>query len=325
MQRRELITLLGGAAAAWPLAARAQQAIPVVGFLNGGSADAFEPFVLAFREGMRKTGFTDGQNVAVEYRWAEGRIERLPPLAADLVQRRPAVIVATGGDNSAFAAKAATATIPVVFVVGADPAKSGLVAGLARPGGNATGVSLFSTEVAPKQLDLLREMVGSNSAVGMIVNPSNPNAQAQIQGAQEAARARGIDLHVVNIAGESDFEPAFASLKQHVSALMVGADGFFTNRRYQLVGLAARHGLPAMYFQRALVTAGGLMSYGSSIEAAYRQAGTYAGSIIKGIKPTELPVLLPTKFDFVINLQTAKVLGRELPPTLLALADEVIE
>ena len=327
MRRREFITLLGGAAAAWPLAAEAQHAAaPVVGFLNGGSADAFGPFVAAFREGLRKTGFTEGQNVTIEYRWADSQYERLPALAADLIRRPLAVIVTTGADNSTLAGKAATASIPIVFVVGRDPAKSGLVASLNKPGGNATGMSLFSTEVAPKQIDLLCEMVRGSTAVGMLVNSDNPNAETQIRGAQEAAHARGVDLHIVNVTGERGFEPAFTSLVQkRASGVVVGADGLFTNRRYQLVGLAARHALPTMYFNRDFVTAGGLMSYGSSIESAYRQAGIYAGSILKGTRPSDLPVLLPTKFDFVVNLQTAKVLGRELPPLLLALADEVIE
>ena len=327
MRRRAFVTLLGGAAAAWPLAARAQQsAMPVIGFLHGASADAFESFVSAFHQGLKETGFVEGQNVTIQYCWAEGHYDRLPALVADLIGRPVHLIVTAGGDNSAVVAKAATTTIPIVFVVGSDPTKSHLVTRLNRPSGNATGVSIFSTEIAPKQLDLLRELVPQAAKVGMIVNPNNPNSETQIRGAQEAARARGLDLRVVNVGGERELASAFSTLiEQHVDALIVGADGLFTSQRYQLVGLAARHALPAMYFQRDFVVAGGLASYGTNIASAYRQAGIYAGSILKGTSLANLPVLLPTKFDLVVNLQTAKALGRELPPTLLALADEVIE
>jgi putative ABC transport system substrate-binding protein len=327
LRRRQFITLLGGAAAAWPLGARAQQpAMPVIGFLHGGSADAFESFLAAFRQGLKVAGFSEGQNLTIQYRWAQGDYRRLPALASDLVARQPAVIVAAGGDNSTRAAKAATVTIPIVFVVGSDPSESGLVASLNRPGGNATGASIFSTEVAPKQLDLLRQLVPQAAVIGVLVNPNNPNTDLQIRGAQQAARARGIRLQVVKVGSEQDFASAFATLvEQHVGAVVVGADPFFIYKRYQLVGLALRHELPTMYFQRDFVVAGGLMSYGSDSANAYRQAGIYAGSILKGKKPADMPVLLPTKFDLVVNLQTAKAIGREFPPTLLAIADEVIE
>jgi putative ABC transport system substrate-binding protein len=327
MKRREFITLLGGAAVVWPLAAPAQQsAMQVIGFLHGGSADAFQAFVSAVRQGFKQTGFIEGQNLTIEYRWAEGHYDRLPALASDLVGRHPAVLVAGGGDNSARAAKAATATIPIVFVAGSDPSKSGLVASLNRPGGNATGVSIFSTEVAPKQLDLIRAFVPQAMVIGMVVNPHNPNADTQIRGAREAALARGLELHVVNIGGDQDFDSAMAALlDKRAGAVVVGADPFFIEKRYQLLGLAARHGLPTIYPQRDFVISGGLMSYGTDLAWAYRQAGIYAGSILKGTKPADLPVLLPTKFELAINLQSAKALGREFPTMLLALADEVIE
>ena len=325
--RRELLVALGGAAAAWPLAARGQQpAVPVIGFLHGGSAEANQGFTSTFRQGLKQTGFSQGQNLAIEFRWADGHYDRLPGLASDLIGRQPTVIVAAGGDNSARAAIAATTKIPIVFVAGSDPSKSGLVRSLNKPGGNATGVSIFSTEVVRKQLDLLHELMPEATVIGIFVNPNNPNADIQIRGAQEAALARGVGLDVVNVGDDRDFNPAFARLlEQRIGAVVVGADPIFFTKRYQLVGLAARHGLPMMHFQREFVVGGGLMSYGTDVASVYRQAGIYAGSILKGKKPDDLPVLLPAKFELAINLQAAKALGREFPPTLLALADEVIE
>ena len=326
MRRREFITLLGGAAA-WPIAARAQQpAVPVIGFLHGGSAEANSGFITTFSQGLKQTGFSEGQNVAIELRWADGHYDRLLGLATDLIGRQPTVIVTAGGDNPARAAIAATTTIPIVFVAGSDPSKSGLVRSLSRPGRNATGVSIFSTEIVRKQLDLLHELMPEATVIGMFVNPNNPNAETQIRGAQEAALARAVRLDVVKVRDDRDFDLAFARLlEQRVGAVVIGADPIFFSKRYQLVGLAARHGLPMIHFAREFVVGGGLMSYGTDIAFAYRQAGIYAGSILKGKKANDLPVLLPTKFELAINLQTAKALGREFPPTLLALADEVIE
>jgi len=326
MKRRAFITLLGGAAA-WPLAARAQQAaMPVIGFLHGGSAQANQGFTSTFRQGLKQTGFSEGQNLAIEFRWADGHYDRLPGLASDLIGRQPSVIVAAGGDNSARAAIAATTTIPIVFVAGSDPSKSGLVRSLNKPGENATGVSIFSTEVVGKRLDLLHELMPEATVIGMFVNPNNPNADTQIRGAQEAALARGVGLDVVNVSDDRDFDPAFARLlERRIEAVVVGADPIFFTKRYQLVALAARHALPAIFENREFTRAGGLMSYGTSVPDVYRQAGIYAGSILKGKKPADLPVLLPAKFVLAINLQTAKALGREFPPTLLARADEVIE
>jgi putative ABC transport system substrate-binding protein len=326
LKRREFITLLGGAAA-WPLAARAQQpSMPLIGFLHGGSAEANQGFTSTFRQGLKQTGFSEGQNLAIEFRWADGHYDRLPALASDLIGRQPTVIVAAGGDNSARAAIAATTTIPIVFVAGSDPSKSGLVRSLNKPGGNATGVSIFSTEVVGKRLDLLHELMPEATVIGMFVNPNNPNADTQIRGAQEAALARGVGLDVVNVGDDRDFDPAFARLlERRIEAVVVGADPIFFTKRYQLVALAARHALPAIFENREFTRAGGLMSYGTSVPDVYRQAGIYAGSILKGKKPDDLPVLLPAKFVLAINLQTAKALGREFPPTLLVLADEVIE
>jgi putative ABC transport system substrate-binding protein len=264
--------------------------------------------------------------LAIEFRWADGHYDRLPALASDLIGRQPTVIVAAGGDNSARAAIAATTTIPIVFVAGSDPSKSGLVRSLNKPGGNATGVSIFSTEVVGKRLDLLHELMPEATVIGMFVNPNNPNADTQIRGAQEAALARGVGLDVVNVGDDRDFDPAFARLlERRIEAVVVGADPIFFTKRYQLVALAARHALPAIFENREFTRAGGLMSYGTSVPDVYRQAGIYAGSILKGKKPDDLPVLLPAKFVLAINLQTAKALGREFPPTLLVLADEVIE
>jgi putative tryptophan/tyrosine transport system substrate-binding protein len=325
--RRDLITLLGGAAAAWPLAARAQQAaMPVVGFLRSTSANASIDLVAALRRGLAEAGYIEGQNIAIEYRWAEGHNDRLPALAADLVRRQCALIVA-GGDAAAHVAKTATTTIPIVFATGEDPVKVGLVSRLNRPGGNITGISFYnSADLESKQLEFLREVVPKAAMIGVLVNPTVAAAQSQESEAQIAARALGLRLFVVNAGSERDFDTAFASLaQQRVEALLIVGNALFTGQRYRLVAVAARYVLPTIYPLREFVTAGGLMSYGGSLTDAYRQVGVYAGRILKGEKPADLPVTLPTKFELVINLQTAKGLGIEIPPMLLARADEVIE
>jgi putative ABC transport system substrate-binding protein len=327
VKRREFISLLGGVAAAWPLAVRAQQpAMPVVGFLRSTSANASIDLVAALRRGLAEAGYTEGQNIAIEYRWAEGHNDRLPALAADLVRRQCALIVA-GGDAAAHVAKTATTTIPIVFATGEDPVKVGLVSRLNRPGGNITGISFYnSADLESKQLEFLREVVPKAAMIGVLVNPTVAAAQSQESEAQIAARALGLRLFVVNAGSERDFDTAFASLaQQRVEALLIVGNALFTGQRYRLVAVAARYVLPTIYPLREFVTAGGLMSYGGSLTDAYRQVGVYAGRILKGEKPADLPVTLPTKFELVINLQTAKGLGIEIPPMLLARADEVIE
>jgi putative ABC transport system substrate-binding protein len=327
MNRRKIISLLGGAAAAWPLAARAQQsAMPVVGFLGTASPRPFAHLVAGFRRGLQETGFVEDRSVVIEYRWAEGQYDRVPALVADLVRRQVAVIVTVGGETSAAAAKAATETIPIVFNVGSDPVKIGLVASLARPGGNATGVNIFTIELVEKRLGLLLDLIPTASSIAILVNPDFVPAAANASEAEAAARAVGKQVVIYNARSEIEIGTAFAIMAQaRPGALLVGADPFFNSRRGLIVALAGRHAIPAIYEWREFAEAGGLISYGTSLVEAYRQQGIYAGRILKGEKPADLPVVQLSKFELVINLNTAKALGLAIPPGVLALADEVIE
>ena len=327
MRRRDFITLLGGAAAVWPFAARAQQpGVPVVGFLNVASPEGYRPMVTAFRQGLQESGYVEGRNVAIEYRWAEGRSDRLPAMAADLVRRQVAVIAATT-TPAALAAKAATTTIPIVFETGGDPIQLGLVVSFNRPGGNVTGVSQLNTEVMPKRLELLHELLPTVTAIALLVNPANPAlAEAVLRASRAAVQTLGLHLHVLNASAESDFDAVFANVTQlRAGGLVIGADAFFTSRQEQLAALALRHAVPAVYEYREFVTAGGLLSYGGSLPDSYRLAGVYSGRILKGEKPDELPVQQVTKVEMFLNLKTAKALGITVPLPLLGRADEVIE
>jgi len=325
MRRREFLSAIGAVASA-PFAARAQQlAIPVIGFLSSGTAAGLEYLTAAFRQGLGEAGYVEGRNVAIEYRWAEGQYDRLPVIAADLVRRRVSVVLA-GTTPAALAAKKATSTIPIVFIVGADPIAIGLVDSLSRPSSNVTGVSNYLSDLGAKRLELLRELVPNAAVIGVLVNPSFPDAESQSKDLKEAAHKLGQLVRIVNVNNEKDFDAAFATLRQlQAEVLLVTVDPLFNSRREQLIALAAQHKIPAIYFGREFVVSGGLMSYAANLADGYRQASIYVGRILKGTKPADLPVVQPTKFEMVVNLKTAKTLGLTIPPSLRARADEVIE
>ncbi len=330
MKRRELINLLGGAVTAWPFASlRAQQkAMPVIGFLSAASPEqpATIRNMVSFREGLRDAGYIEGQNVAIEYRWVEGHYDRLPALAADHVNRKVDVIVATGGTPSALTAKSATSTIPIVFLADSAMVAAGLANSLAKPGGNLTGFIIFGHELTPKRLELLSELVPQAGVIALLVNPTKPDTERLVSDMQEAARAKGVQLPIVKAGTEGEIDAVFASLVQrHIGALVVASDSFFAYRREQIVALASRHTVPTIYDWREFPVSGGLISYGISFTDSYRQVGAYVGKILNGAKPVDLPVQQPTKFELVINLNTAKALGLTVPPSILARADEVIE
>ena len=325
MNRRTFISRTVGGLLAMPLGAPAQNSsIPVIGFISGQSPGPWAPYVAAFRSGLSETGYVEGKNVKIEYRWAEGRYDRVPGLVAELVLRPVAVLVAAGG--GAHEAKAATATIPIVFTTGNDPVEAGLVDSLAHPGGNATGVSFAPAELMAKRLELLHQLVPKATVIGMVVNPDNRNPELQVRKVQDAARSLGLQLQVARVRTEAEIDASFATLlKLHAGALLVGSDPFFNGRRDQFVALAARHAVPAMYDNRLFVAAGGLVSYGGSTTEVYRQAGIYTGKILNGAKPADLPIMQPTNVEFVVNLKTAKALGLTIPQSLLLRADEVIQ
>ena len=327
MKRRRFLQAVGGGTMVWPVTALAQQpAVPLIGYLSSRSPGDAAGVVAAFHRGLAETGYIQGRNLIIEYRWAEGRYDRLPALAAELIDRRVAVIVATGGSVSGLAAKALTKTIPIVFSSGGDAVKLGLVSSLSRPGGNVTGVNLIFGALGPKRLELLREIIPKATAIALLVNPNYPSVSTEVAEVQTAARILGLDIVVFNAPAESDFEPAFAALAERkVGGLLVGDDPFLLSRRDQLVQLAARHAVPTMYFTRDFVDAGGLLSYGPSTTDALRVVGVYTGRVLKGDKPADLPVVQPTIFELVINLRTAKALGLSIPASFLARADEVIE
>jgi len=328
MNRRKVITLLGSAAATWPLAARAQQsAIPVIGFLHPGSPAMLAERERGFRQGLKETGFVEGENVAIEYRWADNQLDRLPALASELVRRQVAVIAAPGGAPAALAAKAATATVPIVFLVGDDPVRHGLVASLAAPGGNVTGINLFNAELSAKRLELLRMLVPATTRMAVLVNPTNTaSTESTLRDVGAVARAKGLQVQVFNASTIREIDAAFATLvRERTDALFIANDPFLIDRRVQLAQLAAHHSIPATHQDSLYAEVGGLMSYGTNITDAFRQIGVYAGRILKGAKPADLPVVQSTKFELVINASTARMLGLTVPPTLLSVADEVIE
>lgn len=327
MKRREFIALLGSSAVAWPLAAHAQQpTMPVVGYLNAGAADTNPAFLVAFRQGLAETGFVDGQNVTIELRWADNHFDRLPALASDLVRRHVTIIAATGGPLAALAAKAATTTIPIVFTSGADPVAAGLVASLSRPGGNITGMSLFYAELGEKRLQLLRDLMPKTDLIAFLVNPKYAEGQAQLKDVPAAAGRLRQQLNVLNVTNLNEVEAAFASLGAHMpDGLLVGSDPFFSSVRDQIIKFASDHKLPAMYYDRAFVDLGGLMSYATDVKEMYRQAGIYTARILKGEKPADLPVIQPSKFEFAINLKTAKAQNIEVPAQIQQLADVIVE
>ncbi len=326
MRRREFITAVGSAVT-WPLVAHAQQpAPPVVGFLSSLSSAALTGPVAAFRQGLGSSGYEEGKNVAIEFRWAEGHYDQLPALATELVQKRAAVIVTVGGDPPAFAAKAASTAIPLVFMVGQDPVKLGLVTSLSRPGGNATGVNLLISETESKRIDLLKQLAPAASVFAAFINPKNADAEVQLSAVKSAAHNMGLQIEIINASNELELENAFARFVQdRIGGFILTADPFFVYRREQIIAAAAEHQIPAVYFLREFAESGGLASYGTSLAEAYRQVGVYAGKILGGTKPADLPVIQPTKFEFVMNLKTAKALGLTIPPSLLAIADQVIE
>jgi putative tryptophan/tyrosine transport system substrate-binding protein len=328
LRRRDFVALLGGGAAAWPLAARAQQpAMPMIGYLHTASPVGYTERLQAFRQGLKDAGYVEGQNVAIEYRWAENQSDRLAELAADMVRRRVAVIAAVGGPASAFAAKAVTATIPIVFIVNEDPAKLGLVTSIARPGGNLTGINILLSELVAKRLELLRELVPAATRVAVLVNPVNAAiTETTLRDVDAAARTLGLQIQVVRAGTSREINAVFATfVRERPDALFVGGDPFFLVRRVQLANLASHHSIPSTYAVRDIAEAGGLMSYGTNIADALRQVGVYAGRILAGAKPADLPVVQSSKFELVINAETARMLGLTVPPSLLAIADEVIE